>query len=218
MGASTSNTRVLDFRAVFWLCVGLFAVAGAAHAQSADRVQAHWQLQGIRFTYTGFTTAYACDSLERKIREVLVTLGAHPSTKVAAVGCVGPHPTRTAFVRIATATPEPVTGDKPGGSKAGEDEPTDNRAQLLERMQLEDDFGSRSFAAHWKTFRLSENRELDLAPGDCELMAQLRDQVLPELGVRITQESISCIPYQVSITTPTLQVSALVPATADQSS
>lgn len=67
-------------------------------------------------------------------------------------------------------------------------------------------------------FRSSENRELDLAPGDCELMAQLRDQVLTESGVRIMQESISCFPYQVSITTPTLQVSSLAPAISNQSS
>lgn len=212
MHTSISRTRFLSLCAVIWLSASVIATAVARAQQTTDRVQAHWQLQEIRFTYTGFTTAYACDSLEGKVRDILVTLGAHPSTKVSATGCVGSHPSRTAFVRIATATPEPVALD----GKASIDRLAENRAQLLERMNLEDDFGSRSFVARWETFQLAENRELDLAPGDCELMAQLRDQVLPELGVRILQESISCIPHQLSIMTPPLQVSALVPAKSSQ--
>ena len=58
---------------------------------------------------------------------------------------------------------------------------------------------------------LSDNRALDLQPGDCELMEGLRDHVLPKLNIEVVQDRVVCTPRQVSIDTPKLEVSALVP-------
>jgi hypothetical protein len=66
---------------------------------------------------------------------------------------------------------------------------------------------------------LSRDRRLDLAPGDCELMEGLSKDVLPKLSIKIVSDRVLCTPNNLSITTPELTVSALVPLPkADESS
>jgi hypothetical protein len=67
------------------------------------------------------------------------------------------------------------------------------------------------FTATWQTVDLSNDRKLNLQPGDCELMEGLRDHVLPKIGVKVLNDKVQCYPNTVSIQTPELEVSALVP-------
>lgn len=175
----------------------------AAHAADSGTIQAKWKPQEIRYSYSGFTTAYSCDAAEAKLKEILKEAGAHPQTKVRATGCARDRPSRNFFITITTATPVPAT--EPDDSKLSKSE-----QELLGRLGAKNVISREEFPATWKTIDLSRERKLDLQPGDCELMEGLRDHVFPKLSVKIVSDRVQCTPKQLSIQTPELKVSALV--------
>lgn len=185
-------------------CCGGLLLPLASHAEDSAPVQAGWKTQEIRYSYTGFTTAYDCDAAEDRIKAILRALGAHEQTRVSAQGCTFSRPSRNFFITITTATPVPVADLSKTPAQASRDE-------LLERLGVAAAKLDETFLAEWKTVELSRDRKLDLEPGDCELMEGLRDHVLPKLSVKIQADRVQCIPRQVSFATPELTVSALVP-------
>lgn len=186
------------------LCGGMMLPLASRAADSSAPVQATWKTQEIRYTYTGFTTAYSCDGAEDRLKAILRALGAHEQTRVSATGCNLSRPSRNFFITITTATPVPLADAKPA------DTPT-SRDELLKRLGVASNQLDETFPAEWKTIELARNRKLDLEPGDCELMEGLRDHVLPKIGVKIVDDRVQCIPRQATLQTPTLTVSALVP-------
>jgi hypothetical protein len=180
------------------------AAYAASPADSSQPVQAVWKPVEVKYSYVGFTTAYNCDSFETKVRNILLTLGATPLTKVKANGCVDvSRPSRNFFVTVTTATPIPATEAKQPANKATK--------ELTERLTGKaDPLKTEPFAAQWKTVELSRDRKLDLEPGDCELMEGLKKDVLPKIGVKVVSDRVSCTPGNIGISTPELTVSALV--------
>jgi hypothetical protein len=176
----------------------------ASGAADSAPVQAGWKTQEIRYSYTGFTTAYDCDAAEDRIKAILRALGAHEQTRVSAQGCALSRPSRNFFITITTATPAPIADLSKTPAQTSRDE-------LLKRLGVPGATLEETFPAEWKTIELSRDRKLDLQPGDCELMEGLRDHVLPKLSVKIQADRVQCIPKQVSLRTPELTVSALVP-------
>lgn len=174
----------------------------AAQAQEATAIEAVWYPQELRYSYSGFTTAYDCDAAERRIKNILLALGAHPETKVRASGCRPNRPARHFFVTITTATPVAATQAPASPGKSEQ--------ELLRRMGVKAAISSEAFPAAWKTVELSRDRALDLKPGDCELMEGLRNHVLPKLSVRVLADQVRCVPKQLDATTPELTVSALI--------
>jgi hypothetical protein len=205
---------MLGNRKISWivLCAATALAPLAGHADPSgpvqSPVQSQWQANEIRYSYTGFTTAYNCDALEDRVKKILLTLGAHPRTKVTATGCFVDRPSRNLFITITTATPV-QSGTAVANVGDGKDE-------VFRQLDAKRDLASEHFPAIWKTVDLAKDRKLDLEPGDCELMEGLRNNVFPKLGVRVVNDRVQCTPRQLSIQTPALTVSALVPATADQ--
>jgi hypothetical protein len=64
------------------------------------------------------------------------------------------------------------------------------------------------FPAQWRSVSLTRGR-LDLQPGDCELIEELRKKVLPKLAVRIVRDDVQCSPNQLTMGQPRLEVEAL---------
>jgi hypothetical protein len=195
------------------LCIASAAIPLGAYATASlddsPAAPSTWKPQEIRYSYHGFTTAYGCEAYESRVKEILTTLGAHPQTKVRASGCRLDRPSRNFFVTITTATPV-------AASDAASSTDAKSEQALLKRLGAKSDLTEEQFPAAWKTVDLSRDRKLDLQPGDCELMEGLRDHVLPKLSARIVADKVFCTPKQLSIQTPELQVSALVPLrTAD---
>jgi hypothetical protein len=198
-------------------CVLAALLSQAAYAGNPDDAakpeQSVWKPVEIKYSYVGFTTAYNCDAFETKVRSILLTLGAPPQTKVQANGCVDVNrPSRNFFVTITTATPIPASEAKEPANKAEQ--------ELAERLTgRKDPLKTDPFPAQWKTVDLSRDRRLDLQPGDCELMEGLSKDVLPKLSVKVLSDRVQCTPHALSIQTPQLTVSALVPMPkADDSS
>jgi hypothetical protein len=198
------------FIAAASLCAGLYsaavpvAAAGATAAPDSATVQYEWRPQQIRYSYTAFTTAYDCDAAAAKLKDILTTLGAHPQTQVRASGCNMNRPSRMFFITITTATPVAVADDTRPPAKASEQ-------ALIEKLGGKSAVTTEPFAATWRTIDLSLDRKLDLQPGDCELMEGLRNHVLPKIGVKVINDRVQCFPNTLSIDTPQLEVSALVP-------
>lgn len=189
------------------------AAYAAAPDDAAKTVQAVWKPVEIKYSYVGFTTAYNCDAFEAKVKNILVTLGAAPQTKVQANGCIDVNrPSRNFFVTITTATPIPASEAK--------EQPNKSQRELAARLTgKKDPLTSEPFPAQWKTVDLSRDRRFDLQPGDCELMEGLSKDVLPKLSVKIVTDRVSCTPNSVGIQTPQLTVSALAALPkADESS
>jgi hypothetical protein len=65
------------------------------------------------------------------------------------------------------------------------------------------------FAAEWRTVSFARDRKLKLGAGDCDLVQQLRRQVLPKLAVNIVYEA-QCSVISRNLGPPRLTVSALV--------
>jgi hypothetical protein len=202
--------RGLSNRLRALVCGALMLPLAGQAAESSAPVQATWKTQEIRYSYTGFTTAYDCDAAEDRLKAILRALGAHEQTRVSAQGCNLNRPSRNFFITITTATPVPLADAKPTATVST------SKEELLKRLGVASKQLDETFPAEWKTVDLSRDRKLDLEPGDCELMEGLRDHVLPKLSVKIVADRVECIPRQVSVQTPELKVSALVPvATPD---
>jgi hypothetical protein len=201
----TRKSRGLSIAAL--LCGGMLLPLASQAADSSAPVQATWKTQEIRYSYVGFTTAYDCDAMEARLKEILHALGAHEQTRVSAQGCMFSRPSRNFFITITTATPIPVTDAPKAAAKT-----STSKQELLKRLGVQSQQLDETFPAEWKTVELSRDRKLDLQPGDCELMQGLRDHVLPKMAVKIVADRVQCIPHQLSVQTPELTVSALVPA------
>jgi len=186
------------------LAAVLSQAASASPADSTESVQSVWKPVEIKYSYVGFTTAYECDAFESKVKSILLRLGAAPQTRVQANGCINTRPSRNFFVTVTTATPIPASEAKEPANKATK--------ELAERLTgKKDPLQTDPFPAQWQTVDLSRDRKLDLEPGDCELMEGLKKEVLPKLSVKVLADRVTCTPHDLSIQTPQLTVSALVP-------
>jgi hypothetical protein len=131
-----------------------------------------WQDHQIELVYLGFTSRYSCDGLQSKLELLLRQLGARADAKVTAFGCDRGFGTPSPFPRATMkfATLQPVDGDN--GAAAS------------------------TVAGAWRAVQLAPHRPFDLEDGDCELMEQFRDKVLPLFATRDQQLRLSCVPHQ----------------------
>ncbi len=72
------------------VCVLAAAAATWANAAQQPTVNATWHMQEARFIYTGFTTNYTCDGLERQLKLLLRLAGARPDAVVLTIYTLSP--------------------------------------------------------------------------------------------------------------------------------
>src|SRR5262245_40530985 len=203
-----SKGNLLRATTVAALCVlpGAFSGAFAAEPGSPEPVQAIWKEQEFAFYYQSQTTFYSCPSLEAKLQRILQTLGARAQVRVRAVDCQS-GPVRMPRVTVTMtapveATPQAIAERDKGNSK--------RELAARVRGEKQDPEALAPFPAQWKRISLSRGGKLNLEPGDCELIDELRRKVLPRLAVRIVKDDTHCIPQQLTLGQPQLQVDALV--------
>jgi hypothetical protein len=187
------------------LAVGLLADARAAEPASPEPVQAIWKHQEFSFYFQSQTTFYSCSSLEAKLERILKALGTRPDVLVRSIDCQkGPVEMPRVTVSISApveATPETIA----------ERDKSKSTRELAARVrgESEDSAALAPFPAQWKRVSLSRGA-VNLEPGDCELIDEVRRKVLPKLNVRVVEDGVECIPRQVSMRQPKLEVDALV--------
>lgn len=188
------------------------AQAEAPAARSGEMVAAVWKVQEISFYFHSFSTFYPCASINDKVRRLLVHLGADRSIRVRSSGCgLGLTAASSHTVRIWLSVPAEATPEV-----LAEIETTRARSELVARVRgasaVTPDVAAQ-FPARWQHVSLARTvRNLD--SGDCELIEQIKRQVLPKMSVRIVRDGIRCSPYQYSSGPVLLEVEALMVAPA----
>jgi hypothetical protein len=206
MSRSTSRTGLGGVLAAL-------ALLGTAHAAPEASVpgattEAVWKTQHITFVYRGYSTIYTCSGLHRTLERILVNVGAHDGIRLQSYHCddhSGAARFELAIESPVEATPENVR----------ELTTYDSREALIatvrgERLASAEDLPR--FPAVWKTVSFARDRNMRLSPGDCELVQELRRQILPRMSVHIVTDRVRCSPGFGQIQPPQLTVSALVPA------
>jgi len=151
------------------------APATAANQPAAAAESAVWTPKEVQFTYMGFTSTYTCDGLRDAVREMLLHLGARKDDlKVIETPCSGPPDRPNPFpgVKIKMSVLTPAPGNPPPDVKTVE--------------------------AQWKKVKLPYPATGLQAEGECELLEQFKDKVLPLFTTRNVDLHATCVPHQLS--------------------
>lgn len=169
------------------LASGAWCASAVAAAQPAAGAAAGvWTPKETRFVYQGFTSKYSCDGLRDKLRKVLLDLGARPDLQVSTSGCArlnGPDPFPGVRIKMNVLQIAPDT------ASAAKDA---------------------TVAAHWQTIDVTLERDPVQAAGDCELVEQIQQKILPLFSTRNVEYSSACVPHQLSIGGTRLRADVLV--------
>jgi hypothetical protein len=154
---------------------GILALSTASVADdSADAgAPGTWQSHKYTFQFMGFTTTYSCDGLADKLRIVLRAAGARADVKSVPGACASgfgrPDKFARAYLTFYTLAPADTAANASGGVQGV-----------------------------WRPVTFAARQPQGLALGDCELMEQFRQQVLPMFTTRNVISNTTCIPHQES--------------------
>jgi hypothetical protein len=163
--------------------VGATGAAWAAPSGDAAGQAAVWSAKEFTFQYQGFTTRYSCDGLRDKMRSLLLKLGARDDLEMTPYGCTRlTGPDSLTGLRIKMSVLQPAA---PGTAQ--------------------------SVAASWKRVDLLAPRAPLDAAADCELIAQIQQQVLPLFATRNVDYRADCRRGQVVIGSTRAQADTLAP-------
>jgi hypothetical protein len=184
----------------------LGAVPAIARATTGN-VEAIWLRQVVNFEYRAGETVYSCSILWQKVSGMLLYVGARSAEPAQRLQCNN----FSGIVRLQIALESPVEAT-PENIRALTDYDTeDELAARLRGEQLPAAQDITRFPAEWATRSLRESR-MQLTDADCELVYQLRRQVLPKLAVQIVQEPVRCTAAVPRGRPPAMKVRALVVA------
>ena len=191
-----------------WAAV-LVLAASVANAQSAadeSVVEAVWKPQRMNFVYRGYSTLYSCRSLQQKLQTILTTVGARGGVELRTYSCDD----ELAIARFQIVLTSPVEATPENVEQLTTYDARDELVAHVRGERLASAEDLPRFPAVWKTISFARSREMKLAPGDCELVEQLRRHILPRMAVQIVNDRVRCSPFG-NIGKPQLTVSALVP-------
>ena len=169
-------------------------------------VEAVWKVQSLSFAYSGYATVYSCDALLDKVRGILQSLGARDTLRIRSMGCTDMVTHGRMEITLESpvvATPESIEALTT----------YDSKQELVARVRNEHLASAEDvqrFPAAWKTISMTRDRSLKLGPSDCELVEQLRRDVLPHMSIRVEYDRLRCSPVFGNIGQPQLRVAALV--------
>ena len=204
MGKMRSSGRMIHFaRAAVLL---LAASVGSAGEPDDAVVQAVWKPQRMNFVYRGYSTFYSCRGLQDKLEKILTTVGAQGDIELRTYVC--DDQLATARFEIVLTSPVEATPENVQALTTYDAQDALTARVRGERLASAEDL--QRFPAVWKTISFARSREMRLAPGDCELVSQLRRHILPHMSVQIVSDQVRCSEFG-NIGKPQLTVSALVP-------
>ena len=169
------------------LTVTAWAAPVESGAPAVRAESAVWTPRELSFVYQGFTTTYSCDGLQDKVRSILLELGAREDLKVTETPCAQ------------LGRPEPFPGVR---IKMNVLQPAADESATA---------GTQSVPAHWKRVDLTPDRDAVSAAGECELIEQVRQSILPLFATRNVEYSSNCVPHQLQNGAARLRAEVLVP-------
>ena len=131
-----------------------------------------WQKHEYSFAFFGFTSTYSCDGLADKIKLLLIAAGARHDVKSQPGACASGfgRPDKFARADLTFYTLAPIGADTPADVKR-----VDGR---------------------WRPVSFADRSPRELSTGDCELVEQFRNTLLPMFTTRNLDDHTSCIPHQ----------------------
>jgi hypothetical protein len=199
-------------RRILLLCMLTSMVAfssGEARASEpvTNAVTAIWYVQQIEMRYVGGTTIYSCGGLRDRVRAIMLRLGAREDVAVVVADCESPG--LMPRVRIALTSAVPATS-----AIVERLTQYDERTQLIARVRGETLPGAADlerFPAVIERISFSRDPRLALRPSDCDLVRQIRREVVPRMAVRVVTDNLNCSAFG-NVGRPRLTVDALVAA------
>src|ERR1700744_898829 len=150
----------------------LFGIPWAASVADDAPAKGVWQKHEYRFSYFGFTTTYSCDGLADKLKLLLIAAGARADAKSQAAACTNgfgrPDRFASAYLTFYTL------------AAAGAD-------------QLND---AGTVNGNWRAVKFMPRTPSQLGLGDCELVEQFRDRLLPMFSTHNVHNKTACVPPQ----------------------
>jgi hypothetical protein len=170
LGRPTPRAAILGLAGTMLLC----AAALAADAPDLPAARGSWQTHKYSFQFLGFTTTYSCDGLADKVKELLLAAGARADAKSQPGACAAGfgRPDKFARANLTFSTLAPVDA-----AAAADGKPVNGI---------------------WRSVIFARYSPRNLRIGDCELVEQFRQQVLPMFTTRNVVSNTTCIPHQES--------------------
>jgi len=185
----------------------LCASSAARAESSAQPVKAVWQVQEIYLSYLGFTSKYSCDGMRDRVEGWMKQLGVHDSV-VRVAGCDrATGPANLPSVSIVMATPVAATPQALAANAQDK-----KRSELLTKLQRKGKpaLVDGTFDATRKTVVLYSKETMSPgSAGDCELLENLRDQVIKKIDAHVLNDNLRCTPHQGTVGNPQLEVDLL---------
>jgi hypothetical protein len=159
-----------------------FLWSSAALADAPDAASPHgpgvWQKHQLAFQYLGFTSTYSCDGLADVLKILLRAAGARSDAKSQPGACAAPfgRPDKFARADLTFYTLVPA-GNDATNTAAADSKPVDGV---------------------WRKVSLARYSPRELRIGDCEVVEQFRNLVLPMFTTRNLENHTTCIPFQES--------------------
>jgi hypothetical protein len=149
---------------------------GDEPAPPAATTPGSWQQHQYSFQYLGFTSTYSCDGLADKLKMLLLAAGARSDVKSQPGACASGfgRPDKFARADLTFYTLAPLGQGKSGNAA---EKPVDGI---------------------WRTVAFSDRSPWELRTGDCELVEQFHNQVLPMFTTRNVVSRTTCVPFQES--------------------
>ena len=156
----------------------------AGEPLTGDPEQGVWLKHEYSFQYFGFTTTYSCDGLASKLRMLLIAAGARADAKSISGACVRGfgNPDKLARANLKFYTLAPAGNGK-------------NASPSIDGV--------------WRSVAFADLSPREVGLGDCELIEQFRDKVLPMFTTRNVDSRMTCVPNQLSGSAINLQFEVL---------
>ena len=153
------------------------SVSADAPGESPATQAGSWQSHTYQFHYMGFTATYSCDGLADKLQLLLRVAGARADAKVIP-SCVRGYgvPDKLVQAKVVFSTLQLANATSPEASASA----------------------AKSVQGVWRQVELASQHPFELQAGDCELVEQFRDTLLPMFATRNVKSQITCVPHQSS--------------------
>jgi hypothetical protein len=203
-----SKFAAKPWRIVAVAYITIAAPFAGARAADGDSVEAVWKPQQVNFEYRGYSTTYSCRGLENKLELILRSVGAREDVQLRSYAC----DEQIGIARFEILLQSPVVASEDNLRELTTHDAKDDLIARVNGEKLPSAADMPRFAAVWKTVSFARDPRMRLDRGDCELVQQLRRQILPRMSVQIVKDNVRCSSSMGNIGPPRLTVSALVPA------
>ncbi len=182
----------------------LSAVPAYARDDSAS-IEAIWLRQVVNFVYRPDTTVYTCSSLRQKVAGMLSYVGARTAGSHNRVKCDD----YAGIVNLQIPLESPVAATAENIHTMTDHDTEDLLVARVRGEKLVAANDVVRFPAVWTTLSLRDSG-MQLSAADCELVHQLRRQILPKLSVQVVKEPARCSPVLSRGGPPAMKMRALL--------